>query len=337
MEERQLIELLEGIKDHLRFYHPGNNEYIMILCAYRRFLNALDDEILEQLSFVKNQLEALFDSLSAERLKNAVDQFDPYKYLAVVDERKEKNKNGESDWDIESRLYLLMEDGFAALASDLNRDDLIQEQAKRVSQVLSDYGWSDAFRYYRDSYGVAHRFDVPESQNIRRLRDEIDLFLRNYDPNNNEQVILLFAYRNIIDGFACTTKQYLIDRRLRIESLVKSLTSEHLVWCATLFDFDLYFNRFVDNYEKWEKFEITLMELVDSAVYSIVLVNGLYELARYAGDEVVSIDDCIDQGEKHYDFSEYFVWIPMFNEYDRRYGFDSKYDSDDQLDGGEDT
>ncbi len=164
-------------------------------------------------------------------------------------------------------------------------------------------------------------------EQIKRLQEEIDSFLQKYDSNNQEYILLLFAYRKIIDRFRDRTRQFFKDNRERIETLVKNLTSEHLAWCATLFDIDIYFNRFLDKYEQWEKYEITLMELIDTAVYSIVLLTGFDELAYYGGGNLVSFDECADQDAKHHNnFSKSFVWIPMFNENDRRYYFDSLRD-----------
>ena len=165
-------------------------------------------------------------------------------------------------------------------------------------------------------------------EQIKRLQEEIDSFFQKYDPNNQEHILLLFAYRRILDSFENPViKSFFNDYRERIESLVKKLTSERLLWCAQLFDIDIYFNRFLDNYEQWEKYEITLMELIDTAVYSIVLLTGFDELAYYGGGNLVSFDECADQDAKHHNnFSKSFVWIPMFNENDRRYYFDSLRD-----------
>ena len=81
---------------------------------------------------------------------------------------------------------------------------------------------------------------MEKKEQITRLQEEIDLFLQKYDPNNQEHILLLFAYRRIIDVFRDRTKQFFKDCRERIESLVKKLTSEHLAWCATLFDIDIF-------------------------------------------------------------------------------------------------
>ena len=168
---------------------------------------------------------------------------------------------------------------------------------------------------------------MEKKEQITRLQEEIDLFLQKYDPNNQEHILLLFAYRRIIDVFRDRTKQFFKDCRERIESLVKKLTSEHLAWCATLFDIDIYFNRFLDKYEQWDRYEIPLLELIDSAVYSIVLLIGFDELVYYDGGNIVSFDECADQDAKHHNnFSKSFVWIPIYNEYDRRYDFDNRFD-----------
>ena len=158
-----------------------------------------------------------------------------------------------------------------------------------------------------------------------RLREEINSFLQKYDPNNQEHILLLFAYRRIIDRFRDRTQQFFKDCRECVEFLVELLTSERLVWCATLFDFDIYFNRFVDHYEQWAKHEITLMELIDSTVYLMVIQDGFAELSTYVGDEVMPLDDFAEQDEKRYKLFDYFVGPPMYNEYDRRYDFDCKY------------
>ena len=73
---------------------------------------------------------------------------------------------------------------------------------------------------------------MEKQEQISRLPKEIDSFLQKYDPNNQEHILLLFAYRRIIDTFKDRTKQFFKDCRESIESMVKNLTSEHLAWCA---------------------------------------------------------------------------------------------------------
>ena len=112
-----------------------------------------------------------------------------------------------------------------------------------------------------------------------------------------------------------------------IESLVKKLTSEHLAWCATLCDFDVYLNRVIEDCEKWEMYEITLMELVDSAVRFMVLQDGFAELSCYVGDDVLSMEEFFAQDEKQFALSDGFRYL-VRNECDRRYDFDSRFDDD---------
>ena len=112
----------------------------------------------------------------------------------------------------------------------------------------------------------------------------------------------------------------------RIESLVKSLTPERLIWCITLFDYGVYVNRVVEAREKWERYEITLMELIDSAVHILLIEDGFAELSDCVEKVVLSLDFFVEQTGKKHDLIESFVWIPMLNEYNRRYHFDSKLD-----------
>lgn len=69
------------------------------------------------------------------------------------------------------------------------------------------------------------------AKQIERLQTEIDSFLQIYDPNNKEHILLLFAYRRIIDRFRDRTKQLFKDNRECIEFLVKLLTSEFVRVC----------------------------------------------------------------------------------------------------------
>lgn len=166
------------------------------------------------------------------------------------------------------------------------------------------------------------------AKQIECLQAEIDSFLQKYDPNDQEQILLLFAYRRIIDVFKDRTKQFFKDCRERIESLVKKLTSEHLAWCATLCDFDVYLNRVIEDCEKWERYEITLMDLIDSAVRFVVLQDGFAELSCYVGDDVLSMEEFVAQDEKRYGLFDYFLWHPMYHEYFRRYDFDCRFDDE---------
>ena len=175
------------------------------------------------------------------------------------------------------------------------------------------------------------------AKQIERLQAEIDSFLQKYDPNNPEHILLLFAYWRIIDRFKDSTKQLFKNNLEYIEILVTFLTSERLVWCATLFDFDFYFNRFLDKYEKWEKYEITLMELIDSTVYLLVILDGFAELSFYVGDEVIPMADYAEQDGKRYKLFDYFVGPPTLNEFDRRYDFDCRYVFDELFDELEDV
>ena len=170
------------------------------------------------------------------------------------------------------------------------------------------------------------------AKQIERLQAEIDSFLQKYDPNNPEHILLLFAYWRIIDRFKDSTKQLFKNNLEYIEILVTFLTSERLVWCATLFDFDFYFNRFLDKYEKWEKYEITLMELIDSTVYLLVILDGFAELSSYVGDEVIPMADYAEQDGKYYKLFDYFVGPPTLNEFYRRYNFDCRYVFDELFD-----
>ena len=165
-------------------------------------------------------------------------------------------------------------------------------------------------------------------EQIKRLQEEIDSFFQKYDPNDQEQILLLFAYRRIIDRFRDRTKQLFKDCRERIESQAKKLTSEHLAWCATLCDFDVYLNRVVEDCDRWERYEITLMELIDSAVRFVVLQDGFAELSCYVGEDVSSMEEFVAQDEKRYVLSDCFVWHPMFHEYFRWYDFDCRFDDE---------
>ena len=165
-------------------------------------------------------------------------------------------------------------------------------------------------------------------EQIKRLQEEIDSFFQKYDPNNQEHILLLFAYRRIIDRFRDRTKQLFKDCRERIESQAKKLTSEHLAWCATLCDFDVYLNRVVEDCDRWERYKITLMELIDSAVRFVVLQDGFAELSCYVGEDVSSMEEFVAQDEKRYVLSDCFVWHPMFHEYFRRYDFDCRFDDE---------
>ena len=192
--------------------------------------------------------------------------------------------------------------------------------------------------YYPSKTGNIHTIcgeDVMEEQKWiawmdeqrTRLQKEIDSFLQRYDPNNQEHILLLFAYRRIIDSFRDRTKRFFKNSRECIESLVKKLTSEHLAWCATLCDFDVYLNRVIEDCEKWEMYEITLMELVDSAVRFMVLQDGFAELSCYVGDDVLSMEEFFAQDEKQFALSDGFRYL-VRNECDRRYDFDSRFDDD---------
>ena len=165
-------------------------------------------------------------------------------------------------------------------------------------------------------------------EQIKRLQAEIDSFFQKYDPNNQEHILLLFAYRRIIDRFRDRTKQLFKDCRERIESQAKKLTSEHLAWCATLCDFDVYLNRVVEDCDRWERYEITIMALIDSAVRFVVLQDGFAELSCYVGEDVSSMEEFVAQDEKRYVLSDCFVWHPMFHEYFRWYDFDCRFDDE---------
>ena len=132
---------------------------------------------------------------------------------------------------------------------------------------------------------------MKRQEQITRLQNEIDSFLQKCDLNNQEHILLLFAYRRIVDCFKDETKRFFNDNRNHIESLVKKLTPEQLAWCATLCDFDVYLNRVVEDCEKWERYENTLMELIDSAVRFAVLQDGFAELSCYVGDDVLSMEE----------------------------------------------
>ena len=176
------------------------------------------------------------------------------------------------------------------------------------------------------------QYSVPEEstleEKIERLQREVDSFLIEFDPNSYEHIIRLFAYQRILSGFKDSTRLRMNPQEIQVGSVVKSLSSESLESCYVAFGLNPYVDRFEVIYEIWENNELTSEEVIDSAVYVMLIDEGFASLSCYVRDEEALIQESRDEHETYYRLHNYFVWNFMYDEYDRLYNFDSKYDED---------
>lgn len=168
---------------------------------------------------------------------------------------------------------------------------------------------------------------MEKQEQITRLQKEIDSFLLKYDPNNQEHILLLFAYNLILSTFCDEAYPLILTQKEKIKNCVDLVSASDIKKCVYSFDFSIYINQFLSQYGERNPEKLTREE-VDASVYILLIEDGFRALATRLGEKIITRDYFIEKTGKRYVLLEYPVWGAMIDSYFERYNFDSDFYSE---------